>query len=110
MNINTITLMLEGDIPLESFAEAIKDFNKLIVALTKEEGGDIEWTIEDLQPGSALATVQGRSNQPEKVERVVRNYAQIGRTIQENRPLNRPPSISRPALALVRLVGTQVRN
>jgi len=110
MATDTITLMLEGDVTLESFASAVKSFTSLIVALTKEEGGDIEWTIEDLQPGSALATIRGQSKQPERVERVVRSYAQVGKTMQQNRALHRPPSVSRPAMALGRLVGTKVRS
>src|SRR5713226_1487473 len=107
---DTITLMLEGDVPLSAFAEAVKDFAKLVTALTNEEKADIEWTIEDLSPGSALATIRGESKQPEKVERVVRNYAQVGRAMQRNEPLHRPASIARPAYALGRLIGNKVRS
>lgn len=105
---DTITLMLEGEVPLRSFAEAIRAFSQLIIALTEEEGGDIEWTIEDLQPGSALATIRGKSQRPERVERVVRNYAHVGKTLQQNQPLHRPPSIARAAYALGRIIGGQI--
>ena len=110
MATDTITLILEGDIPLESFAKAIKDFSSLIVALTNEEGGDIEWTIEDLQPGSTLATVRGRSPQPERVERVVRNYARVGKALQRNQSVSHSLKVARPAQALGRLVGEKVKT
>ncbi len=74
---DTITLMLEGEVSLEAFATAVKSLNSLISALTIEEGGNIEWTVEDLQPGSALATIKGRSPQPERVERVVQSYSDV---------------------------------
>ena len=107
---DTITLMLEGEVSLEAFATAVQSFNRLVHALSIEEGGGIEWTVEDLQPGSALATVKGRSGQPERVERVVRNYTSIGRALQENVQIQRGPQVSRPALKLRRLVGNGVRH
>lgn len=110
MTTDTITLMLEGDVPLESFAEAMKAFSGLVLALSREEGGGIEWTIEDLAPGSALATIRGRSNKPERVERVVRSYVQIGRTLQRGESIQRPHSISRPALRLGKIIGERVKS
>ena len=107
---DTITLMLEGEVSLEAFATALKSLNSLIDALTIEEGGGIEWTVEDLQPGSALATVKGRSSQPGRVERVVRTYSGVGRALQENIQIQRSPRVSRPALKLGRLVGNGVRR
>ena len=107
---DTITLMLEGEVSLEAFATALKSLNSLIDALTIEEGGGIEWTVEDLQPGSALATVKGRSSQPGRVERVVRTYSGVGRALQENIQIQRGPRVSRPALKLGRLVGNGVRR
>ena len=107
---DTITLMLEGEVSLEAFATAVKSLNSLISALTIEEGGNIEWTVEDLQPGSALATIKGRSPQPERVERVVQSYSDVGRALQQNVQIYRGPQVSRPALRLGRLVGNGVRR
>ena len=107
---DTITLMLEGEVSLEAFATALKSLSSLVNALTIEEGGGIEWTVEDLQPGSALATVKGRSSRPERVERVVRDYNSVGRALQENIQIQRGPQVSRPALKLGRLVGNGVRR
>lgn len=108
MATDTITLMLEGDVDLKAFSDAIKEFTKLVAALSEREGGDIEWTVEDLAPGSALAMVKGRSKQPERVERVVRSYLGVGKTIEQNKPLSDPPKIARPALRLAKMAGRRV--
>ena len=105
---DTITLMLEGEVSLEAFATAVKSLNSLVNALTVEEGGNIEWTVEDLQPGSALATVRGFSSQPDRVSRVVRNYTNIGKALQENIQIPRGQKVTRPALQIGRLVGNGV--
>ena len=105
---DTITLMLEGEVSLEVFSTAVKSLNNLVKALSMEEGGDIEWTIEDLQPGSALATIKGKSKQSNRVNRVVRNYTVIGMALQESLKIERGPKITRPALELGRLVGNGV--
>jgi hypothetical protein len=107
MATDTITLMLEGDVDLKAFSDAIKDFTKLVAALSEREGGDIEWTVEDLAPGSALAMIKGRSRQPERVERVVRSYLGVGKTIQQNRPLT-DRKIALPALRLAKMAGRRV--
>ncbi len=110
MTPDTITLMLEGDVTLETFATAIKSLNSLVSALTVEEGGGIEWKIEDLQPGSALATIKGYSLQSERVERVVRGYNDVGRALRENVRIDRGRKISGPAMKLGRLVGNGVKR
>lgn len=107
---DTITLMLEGDVTLETFATAVKSLHSLITALTIEEGGGIEWKIEDLQPGSALATIKGYSPQSERVERVVRGYNDIGRALRENVQIHGGRKVSGPARRLGRLVGDGVRR
>ena len=107
---DTITLMLEGDVTLETFATAVKSLNSLISALTVEEGGGIEWRVEDLQPGSALVTIKGYSSQSERVERVVRGYNDVGRALRENVQINRGRKVSGPAKRLGRLVGNGVKR
>lgn len=107
---DTITLMLEGDVTLETFATAVKSLDSLIGALTVGEGGGIEWKVEDLQPGSALATIKGYSPHAERVERVVRGYSDVGRALRENVQIHRGRKISGPAMKLGRLVGDGVKR
>src|SRR5579864_7539359 len=85
---NTVTLVLNGDVPLAEFARAIANFNELVNALSEESGDkSIDWIIQDLQVGSALASVQG--NGPEKaVQRVVYAYAEVGAALEARTPIN----------------------
>ncbi len=77
----TVTLALEGAVPLGHFADAIAGFRQLIEALSKEVAGDaeIQWTVEELQAGSAIATARGESDAEEVVEHVARAYLEVGR-------------------------------
>lgn len=76
----TVTLALEGQVPLKEFAEAISGFSNLVNSLSVEvaAGAQIDWTVEALEAGSALATARGVSDTPEVVERVIRAYLEIG--------------------------------
>lgn len=77
----TVTLALEGDVTLDGFARAVDGWRKLIDALSKEhaKGASIEWTVEGLEVGSALATIRGESRIPAAVEEVAAAYLSIGR-------------------------------
>jgi len=102
---NTLTFMLEGEISLESFAEAVTSFNKLIAGLTAEAGGEIDWALDDLVYSSAIASVRGQSARPERVAKVVQDYVEVGRALQHNAPLKRSSIVVRSARSIARLVG-----
>jgi hypothetical protein len=80
---DTLTVALEGsDISLSSFASAVTALDALLKNLSIEVAPNsrIEWEVEDLQVGSAVATVRGRtvSGDPEAVYRVSSAYETIG--------------------------------
>jgi hypothetical protein len=102
---NLLTFMLEGEVELESFARALAAFNKLIAQLSIEAGGEIDWTLDDLVYSSAITVIRGNSKEPQRVERVVRDYVSIGRALQQNQPIRRSPAIVRPARMIGRMVG-----
>ena len=56
---DTITLALNGDISLGDFSKAVQGFLNLVTGLRSDIAKDasIEWFIEDLEAGSAIATV-----------------------------------------------------
>lgn len=108
---DTITFMLEGDISLASFADAFKSFNNLIVALSTEEGAsNVEWTVVDLAPGSTVATIRGQAMTPEPIERVVRAYESVGRSLQRSEPIQRSARVIRPAMSIGRMIGEKVKT
>ena len=73
MAADTLTLELNGDISLAQFAEAMKRFQALVADLSKDIGKDatISWRVDDLNKGSAIATVQGYGAAGDVIERVV---------------------------------------
>ncbi len=51
MSSDTLTLKLNGDVPLETYAQAIESLAKLVASLTEEIAGqdEIAWEIADLR-------------------------------------------------------------
>lgn len=78
MTLDTITFALdEKTVPLEDFAEAVAAFSEMVRGLSKDVGApDLEWVIEDLQAGSATASV--RCSEPDRAAPVVIAYGRVG--------------------------------
>lgn len=108
----TITISLEGEVPLDKFSEVMSNFTELLRLLSREIAGrtSIEWVIEDLQAGSATATVSGVSQHAEVVERVVQGYSMIGRSLQYREPIPYPKKIADKALAITSVVNGQITS
>lgn len=107
---DTITIALDGDVLLQTFADAVGLFNSLISGLTAEVSGDvpIDWLIDDLRFSSAVATTRGYAEHISPVERVVRSSEDVFRAIAAGEPVPFPDRVSRPAYELTRLVGGRV--
>jgi hypothetical protein len=107
---DTVTLALRGEVTLTDFATAIKHFRGLVQALSKDvaKAPDLEWIVEDLSPGSAIATIRGRGA-ADRVDTVVRAYEQVGRALERRQ---RPPftaSIARQAKGLVGVLNGRIQ-
>lgn len=89
MTKETITLTLEGDIPIDLFAKVMGHFSSLIKNLSDEIVGSeqIEWLIAGLTSGSATAEVIGLHHDKLLIERVVRGYEVVGRALEQNDPI-----------------------
>ena len=83
---NTVTFALGGRIKIQELAEGINVFQRLIAALTHSAG--VAWVVEDLQPGSAVATLRGEADDPAKVERIVNDYDEIGGLLERHERLD----------------------
>lgn len=101
---NTMTLALDGNVPLREFAIAIQHFFGLIdaLAVTFHAKDEVEWFIDDLVKSSAIATVRGESQSPLKVEQVIQGFTEVARALQAN---TRVPYSSR-----VRTHANQIRE
>lgn len=107
---NTLTLYLDGDVSLSEFAETIRHFSSLVDLLSRELASDskINWVVDDLQAGSALASVVGVSSDEGAVLRVVEAYENVGRSLQRHEPIPFPESIAREAVAITKVLGDKI--
>ena len=101
---NTMTLALDGNVPLRAFALAIEHFSGLVEALaTHFQARDgVEWFIDDLVKSSAIATVRGESETPQKVEQVIRGFTEVATALRSNSRI--------PYSARVRTHASQIRD
>ena len=102
----SVTLELDGDIPLPVFASEMHHWSALIAELSSEinRGVRIEWFVDDLMPGSAKATARGESEDEETVSEVVREYMVIAHDLQSHRRIGYSMKLRRHARALVSVV------
>ena len=77
MDKNTITFEIGGRVELKGFAAGIAAFQRLVNALTPRNSG-VTWVVDDLQPGSAIATFRGEADNPAAVARIVSGYERVG--------------------------------
>lgn len=111
--LNTATIILTGDelIPLADFAKAIGQFHSLLKALSSETGNNatVEWVIESLEISSTIATVKGIGEE-DKIERIVRAYAEVGTALQEHRPIPYSESVAKAARGITSILNHRVRE
>jgi hypothetical protein len=112
MKDNILTITLEGEITLADFSETMKDFGALIAALTQEIGGKtkIDWRIDDLSAGSAMATVRGDSPNSEIVDAIVHAGATVGNALQHQEPIPYSEKVRRVARSMRKRVKGSVNS
>lgn len=83
----TLTFGLGGDVPLDLFAVAVRHLDELVAALTVEVGNSqmIDWMVDDLQPGSATATIRGTVGDEDVLQRVIHAYESVGQALEAGR-------------------------
>lgn len=108
---NTLTLKLQGEVPLAEFAKAMGHFSALVEALTDDVSGtaDIEWEISKLEAGSATAVIIGRSLYEGSVEKVVQAYEIIGSAVKNKKPIPYSDNIIKEAHALTSLLNGKIK-
>ena len=77
---STLTFELGGQVNLGRLEEGISVFRRLVSALTSS--AEVTWIVEDLQPGSAIATVRGEADDLTMVENIVDRYGEIGKALE----------------------------
>ncbi len=101
---NTVTFALGGRVEIQKLNKGISVLSRLITALTHPS--DVVWVVEDLQPGSAVATLRGEADDPEKIERIVDDYGNIGGLLERQESLQYGRRIVQAANAIRELAQT----
>lgn len=109
---DTLTLILDGDIPLDLFAQAVTHFSGMVTSLSDEVAEDepIEWQIEHLHAGSAVMSVIARSDDVEAVDRIVRAYDEIGEALSRKEPVPFSPTVATHAYGLAALLNGKITS
>lgn len=107
---DTITLSLSGEVSLDQLADAAKDLSALVDALSGEiaKHERAEWIVEYLEAGSATMTFAGQAADEETVERIVRAYAVVGRSLESGGTLPYSPKVEKAAKRITSLLNGSV--
>lgn len=108
----TLTIALNGDVPLISFIDALRHFHGLLRALQHEVGGDadVSWTIEELQSGSAIAEVRGDYPEAQVLEKIAGAYRAVGHALQANAPIPYSERVEREARAITAVLDGPITS
>lgn len=112
MTEKTMTLVLNGEVPLDLFARAMTRFQGLVHALTNDISpkAKIEWVVSDLNSGSAQATVRGVSSEPDAVDPIPVAYLAVGSALAEARPIPYSPRVAREARGIAKILNGKVTS
>lgn len=106
MTKNTLTFELGGRVEIRDLESGIIAFRRLISALTPRNA-QVAWVVEDLQPGSTIATLRGEADDLSVVEQIVEDYEKVGNVLSRHEELTFYGKHARDAAdAIVKLTGT----
>lgn len=110
MATDTLTLVLAGRVSLAHFATATANFRALVVALSCQIGAktQIDWDVDDLQPGGITTTAVGQTPNQEVLDAIVRAYECVGESLRESVAIPYGERVSRPAKAIARLLNGNI--
>lgn len=109
---STLTVVFGGDVPLDLYAESMLRFRRLVDALTQEVSGGvaIDWVLDELSAGGAVATIRGKAEHVEDVKRVVQAYATIGQALERHEVIPYSPKVARAAEALASVLNGKIAS
>lgn len=112
MSNETLTLKLNGEIPLDLFARAVTQFSGLIGALSDEVADEepVEWHIAHLSSGSAVIDVRPYSDDIEAVDRIVRAYDEIAEALNRREPVPFSQTVAGYAYGLTALLNGKITS
>jgi hypothetical protein len=112
MSKDTLTLILNGNVPLAEYSAAIEHLSTMVKNLTDEvaRGAKIDWEIAQLKSSSPTTIVRGLSDNLADVEKVVQAYGVVGQYMQEGRTIPYSESVAREARAITSILNGKVKS
>ena len=101
---DTVTFALGGRFEIQELAAGINVFQRLMSALTHRT--HVAWIVEDLHPGSAVATLRGEADDPALVEKIVEDFGNIGGMLERQETLHYRTRVIQAANAVRTLAQT----
>lgn len=102
----TITITVGGDVLLSYFADTLDRLNALLNALGDQVGAEaVEWVIDELAVGSAVATIRGIGEDTEGIARATAAFATVGVALERNAPIPFSPSVVNAARELTQVIN-----
>ena len=110
MSKETLTFVLQGEVGLREFADAMNSFNLLITQLSHDvsEDANIDWVIEELHAGSAIATFRGVYPESMPIENVISAYEEIGDALAAGREIPFSETVRKHTAALTSVLNGHV--
>jgi hypothetical protein len=107
---DSLTFALEGDVVLEQFAVAINNFNTLLNGLSSEVGGGakVEWVIDQLYSGSAIAMMHGEYEDAKVVENIINAYEDVGDYLASGKEIPYSNAVKRNAQNLTNVLNGKI--
>lgn len=108
---DSASLKLEGVVPFPDFATAIGELNELLRSLSSEITGHaatVQWNVVGLSTSSAVATVQGTSDDPKDLSSILTAYSIIGQALEDQTEIPYSEEIRRHAHSIASLVNGDI--
>lgn len=107
----TLSLELMGEVHLPDFVAAVGGLEEMVQALSEElaEGGRLEWIVDDLRVGSALATLRGVGDE-RAVKRVVSAFESVGEALEGRQPIQYSERVVRGASRIAGLINGRITS
>lgn len=115
MSEETITLSLTGEVRIDEFVQAVRGLEKLMLALGSEyaSGSNIEWIVDDLNPGSAVITLRGEAADVKSrhaIPEVVNRFEQSGDMLLRSEYSSLPTKIYSAMSAVTGILNGHVKT
>lgn len=113
MTVDTVALELGGEVSLADYSDGVGRFRSLLRELGRDvaAGASITWRVDALEAGSATMVCRGMASngtQPAEIERVVRAYGQIGKSLERGERPAHSVAVSQQADALLSLLSERI--